>query len=96
MPKAQTEATRKYQQKVGLIAKSYKLRREDADTFAAACEKAGVSQAAKVTRMMKLFDLDMDDHLYARLKAYADRMNLLVKDVIDDAVTQYLDKEENK
>lgn len=46
--------------------------------------------------MMRMFDLDMDDQLYARLKAYTDRMNLLVKDVIDNAVTQYLDKEENK
>ena len=96
MGNSQTKATARYQKKVGLINKGFKLRKTDTEAFAAACEAAGISQAAKVTRMMRMFDLDMDDQLYARLKAYADRMNLLVKDVIDDAVTQYLDKEENR
>lgn len=54
-PNAQTIASRKYQQKAGLIAKSYKIKRETADRFAAACEKAGVSQAAQITRMMEAF-----------------------------------------
>ena len=51
-PKQQTNASRKYQNKVGLIAKSYKIKREVADAFADACEKAGVSQAAKITELM--------------------------------------------
>lgn len=54
-PGAQTIATDKYQKKVGLIAKSYKIKRELADQFAEACEKAGVSQAAKISEMMKAF-----------------------------------------
>lgn len=54
-PKPQTIATRKYEQKVGYIAKSYKLKRELADQFAAACEKAGVSQAAQLSKMMRGF-----------------------------------------
>lgn len=54
-PKPQTIATRKYEQKVGYIAKSYKLKRELADQFAAACEKAGVSQAAQLSKMMREF-----------------------------------------
>ena len=54
-PKAQTIASRKYQQKVGLIAKSYKLKRELADRFAEACNKAGVSQAAKISELMEQF-----------------------------------------
>ncbi len=54
-PNAQTKATEKYARKVGLISKSYKLKREVVDEFAKACEKAGVSQAAKLTQMMVAF-----------------------------------------
>lgn len=54
-PKPQTIATKKYEQKAGIVSKSYKLRRELVEQFAAACEKAGVSQAAQITAMMKEF-----------------------------------------
>ena len=54
-PKPQTVATRKYERKVGYIAKSYKLHKELTEEFAKACEAAGVSQAAQITRMMKDF-----------------------------------------
>lgn len=51
-PKAQTIATNKYQKKIGLIAKSFKIKRTVADQFRDACQKAGVSQAAKITELM--------------------------------------------
>lgn len=54
-PKPQTIATKKYEEKAGFISKSYKLRREVTDEFARACEKAGVSQASQLTRMMQEF-----------------------------------------
>ena len=54
-PKAQTIASRKYQNKVGLIAKSYKIKKELADKFAEACEKAEISQAAQISKMMQEF-----------------------------------------
>ncbi len=54
-PKPQTVATKKYQQKTGWIAKSYKLKREIVDAYAAACEKAGVSAAGQLTKMMEEF-----------------------------------------
>lgn len=54
-PKPQTIATEKYQKKVGLVSKSYKLKKEVAEAFADACEKAGVSQAGKLTELMKGF-----------------------------------------
>jgi len=54
-PKPQTIATEKYQKKVGLVSKSYKLKKEVADAFADACRKAGVSQAGKLTELMKGF-----------------------------------------
>jgi hypothetical protein len=51
----QTIATRKYQQKAGLIAKSYKIKRDIAERFGKACEAAGVSQAAKISELMESF-----------------------------------------
>lgn len=54
-PTSQTVASRKYQKKAGYIAKSFKLKRDVADRFAAACESAGVSQAAQITAMMEDF-----------------------------------------
>jgi hypothetical protein len=45
----------KYEKKVGIIAKSYKLKRELTEAFAEACEKAGVSQAAQISKMMQEF-----------------------------------------
>ena len=54
-PKPQTIATEKYGKKVGLMSKSYKLKREVVEEFASACEKAGVSQAAQLTKMMQEF-----------------------------------------
>lgn len=45
----------KWNAKAGLISKSYKLKRELVEQFAEACETAGVSQAAQLTRMMKNF-----------------------------------------
>lgn len=54
-PKAQTLASEKYQAKAGYMSKTYKLKRDVVDRFAAACEKAGVSQAAQLTAMMEQF-----------------------------------------
>ena len=54
-PKPQTVATKMYEKKAGFVSKSYKLRRELVDQFAEACDKAGISQAAQLTKMMKEF-----------------------------------------
>ena len=47
------EVDQRYQDKAGWISKSYKLKREVVETFAEACERAGVSQAGQLSRMMK-------------------------------------------
>lgn len=60
-PKPQTIANAKYQKKVGIIAKSYKLKAELAEDFAKACEKAGVSQAAQLTKMMEKFIKEVEE-----------------------------------
>lgn len=54
-PNAQTIASEKYQKKAGYMTKGFKLKREVAEQFAEACEKAGVSQAAQITKMMRVF-----------------------------------------
>lgn len=54
-PKPQTIATKKYEKKAGWMSKSYKLRKEIVESFAEACEKAGVSQASQISTMMKEF-----------------------------------------
>lgn len=55
MANTQTNATKKYQDKVGLIAKSFKIKKELADEFKAACETAGVGQAATISKLMREF-----------------------------------------
>ncbi len=54
-PNTQTKATDKYQKKVGIITKSFKIKKEIADAYKEACDKAGVSQAGQITKMMKDF-----------------------------------------
>ena len=54
-PKPQTIATRKYEEKAGWVSKSYKLKKEVVEAYAEACEKAGVSAAGQLTKMMKKF-----------------------------------------
>ena len=54
-PKPQTVASEKYQKKAGWIAKSFKLKKDLVEQFADACEKAGVSQAGRISEMMKAF-----------------------------------------
>ena len=43
-PKPQTIASERYQKKAGYISKAFKLKREVAESFAEACEKAGVEE----------------------------------------------------
>ena len=54
-PNPQTVAQAKYQQKIGLIAKTYKLKKTLTEEFAEACQKAGVGQAAQLSKLMQEF-----------------------------------------
>lgn len=51
----QTIASQKYQEKVGMVSKTYKLKKELVEQFAEACEKEGISQARQLTKMMTEF-----------------------------------------
>jgi hypothetical protein len=55
MGNAATEATSRYQEKKGLISKSYKLDRETVEMFAEACENAESSQSKELSKFMKRF-----------------------------------------
>lgn len=61
MANTQTKATKNYQKKIGLIAKSFKIKKELADEFKEACEKAGVGQAATISRLMQEFIDEVND-----------------------------------
>lgn len=52
-PNPQTIATEKYQKKIGLITKSYKLKKTLVDDFKEACDRRGESQAAALSRLMQ-------------------------------------------
>lgn len=45
----------RWNEKAGLISKSYKLKRELTEEFAMACDAAGVSQAGQISKMMREF-----------------------------------------
>ena len=55
----QTRASMKYQEKVGLVAKSYKIKKALADEFAETCARLGVGQAATISGLMREF---IDEH----------------------------------
>ena len=55
MASKQTLRNERYQKKAGWVSKSYKLKKEVVDAYAEACEKAGVSGAGQLTKMMKEF-----------------------------------------
>ena len=57
-PNAQTLATERYQKKAGYVHKTFKLKGDVAERFAAACERKGVSQAAAITELMERFIAD--------------------------------------
>lgn len=54
-PNPQTIASEKYQKKAGYMSKSYKLKRELVEQFEAACKRADVSQAGKLSELMRSF-----------------------------------------
>ncbi len=54
-PTAQTSATEKYRKKMGIISKTFKIKKELADQYAEACEMAGVPQTVQIVEMMQEF-----------------------------------------
>lgn len=54
-PNKNTIRVDRYQKKAGYKVKGFKLKGDLADRFAAACDKAGVSQASKISELMEQF-----------------------------------------
>ena len=50
----------KWNKKNGLVAKSYRLKKEIVEAFALACEKRGVSQSGQLTNMMQEFITEVE------------------------------------
>ena len=53
--KSRYDAQERWQEKVGLVSKSYKLKKELVDDFAKKCKESGESQAAAITRLMEWY-----------------------------------------
>ena len=51
--KAQSKATKNYDEKNGIIAKTYKLKIDIVNDFAEACEENGKTQTEVLMRLMK-------------------------------------------
>lgn len=49
-----------WNEKAGYISKSYKLKRNVVEAFSEACDKAGVSQAGKLTELMEGFITEIE------------------------------------
>ncbi|SDY29400.1 hypothetical protein [Eubacterium barkeri] len=49
------DAQERWQEKVGLVSKSYKLKKDLVDDFAKKCKENGESQAAAITRLMEQY-----------------------------------------
>lgn len=54
-PTAQTKASEKYQKKIGLKAKAFKLNESLVNEFKLTCERMGVSQASMISEFMEDF-----------------------------------------
>lgn len=60
-PNKNTVRVDRYQKKVGYKTKGFKLKGDVADRFEEACNKAGVSQASKISELMEQFIKEMED-----------------------------------
>ncbi len=58
MANTQTKATDKYQKKIGLTVKSFKIKKELSERYQATCERLGVGQAATISELMDKFIKD--------------------------------------
>lgn len=52
-PNAQTKATQKWQEEHGYTVKSFKIKKQVAESFAEACKRKKVSQAMAITHLMQ-------------------------------------------
>jgi len=55
MGSAKTEAQMRYQRKIGLVARSFKIKATCAESFKKACEEQNEGQAAVITRLMQAY-----------------------------------------
>ena len=52
-PKPQTKASMKWEKKVGIIAKTYKLKKSLADEFAEVAKEQGSNQTRELSKLMQ-------------------------------------------
>jgi peroxiredoxin len=52
---AQSKATRKYEAKMGMISKTYKLKGDLAKAFKEACDREGTNQSKELSKFMEQY-----------------------------------------
>jgi hypothetical protein len=52
---AQSKATRKYEAKMGMVSKSYKLKGDLAKAFKEACDREGTNQSKELSKFMEQY-----------------------------------------
>lgn len=94
MQSSRSKATRKYEEKAGWISRSYKLKKEVVEEFKAACEKAGVSQAGQLMKMMQGFIAEQKDDTRdtADIRNTADTRNTAEEIASDEEVLAVSEK----
>lgn len=55
MQSARSRAVRKYEAKIGMVSKTYKVNKEIAERFKEACQSMGISQSKALTDFMREF-----------------------------------------
>lgn len=81
-PNKQTIASEKYQKKAGYMVKSFKLKRDVVEQFEDACKKAGISQAAQITKMMNGYSRKEIEKEYVRSREALDEVERKIGETI--------------
>lgn len=61
MNEKQMKQQNEWKKRAGYISKSYQMKKELADRFKEACNKAGVSQSGQIIKMMTSFIEQVDE-----------------------------------
>ena len=81
MANTQTKATTKYQEKIGLVAKTYKLKKEVVEKFAETCKEQGKGVSATLTELMCKY---IEEHQTKSTSAFGVEFNGKSADAVNE------------
>lgn len=87
----------KWNEKMGYISKSYKLKKKVTDLFANACELDEVTQAGQLTRLMEHYSIPIERRhgiVYIREKYSSnDELTHILKNIVEISLTQITEED---